>query len=186
MKLKKDILKQNLDNKIIEQDDYDISIRYIELREKYQIGKDYSSDETWKESTVQEMEMLESNIKVGADLMTGKALTEKGLKKAKDTIKIDEYRLEHNIQPYMTNTNIGNTRKIFDYISSSMTMTILAIMIIIIAGSSVSTEISKGTIKFWSFTPNKRWKILLCIPCSRQKRHVPRWYGYWRQAGRSF
>ncbi len=32
---------------------------------------------------------------------------------------------------------------------------------IIIMGSAISTEISKGTIKFLLFTPNKRWKILL-------------------------
>lgn len=161
MSLQKDLLKQRLDSNAITQEDYETSLKYIELREKYEIGKEYNSDETWKESTVQEMELIEANIKVGADMYSGKALSEKELKKAEDTLKIDEYRLEHNLQPYMTNGSIGNTRKIFDYMVGSITMMVLAVMMIIIAGGSVSTEISKGTIKFWSFTPNKRWKILL-------------------------
>lgn len=161
MKLKKDIIKQNLEDKIIDQDDYDIKMRYTELREKYEIGKDYNADTTWKEALAQEMELLEGNLKVGADVMTGKAFSDKDYKKAKDTLKIDEYRLEHNLQPYMTNSSLGSTRKIFDYMVSSITMLVLAVMIIIIAGSTISTEVSKGTIKFWSFTPNRRWKILL-------------------------
>ena len=161
MKLKKDILKQNLDAKLIEQDTYDLNMRYVELREKYEIGKEYNADTTWKESIVEEMELLEGSIRAGADLMTGKAFSDKELKKAKDTLKIDEYRLEHNMTPYMTDSSVGNTRKIFDYMVGSITMMVLAVMMIIIAGGSVSTEIAKGTIKFWSFTPNKRWKILL-------------------------
>lgn len=161
MKLKKDILKQNLDAKLIEQDTYDLNMRYVELREKYEIGKEYNADTTWKESIVEEMKLLEGSIRAGADLMTGKAFSDKELKKAKDTLKIDEYRLEHNMTPYMTDSSVGNTRKIFDYMVGSITMMVLAVMMIIIAGGSISTEIAKGTIKFWSFTPNKRWKILL-------------------------
>lgn len=161
MKLKKDLLKKKLEEKIIDQKEYDISIKYVELREKYEIGKEYNADETWKESLVQEMEVLESNIKMGADVYTGKALSEKDLKNSENIIKMDEYRLEHNMQPYMTNSGVGNTRKIFDYMVSSITMMVVAVMMIIIAGGSISTEVAKGTIKFWSFTPNKRWKILL-------------------------
>ena len=51
-------------------------------------------------------------------------------------------------------------RNIYDYIAPRFSMAIVAIMVIIIAGGTISTEISKGTIKFLTFTPNKRWKIL--------------------------
>lgn len=43
----------------------------------------------------------------------------------------------------------------------SFSQGLISILMIMIAGSSISTEVSKGTIKFLLFTPNKRWKVLL-------------------------
>ena len=37
---------------------------------------------------------------------------------------------------------------------------VISIVIIVIAGGTISNEISTGTIKFWALTPNKRWKIM--------------------------
>lgn len=163
--IKKENLKTDLDNETITKDDYDISLSELELKQKYEIGKTYNSEDSWKESTLDEITTLKQNILTGLDTTTAKALTEKDLTKAENNIKIDEYRLEHNMPPFMSGSiaggSIGKTRKIYDYMMNSLTMMVLAVMIIIIAGSSISSEISKGTIKFWSFTPNKRWKILL-------------------------
>lgn len=163
--LQKNLLKENLDNGLIDQQDYEDSLYILDLRAKYEVGKEYNSEDTWKETIVEEIDILKSNIKYGMDTVTEKALSEKDLQKAKESILINEYRLEHNMPPYMTATSVGSTRKIFDYMVGGITMMVLAIMMIIIAGSSVSSEISKGTIKFWSFTPNKRWKILLSKLC---------------------
>lgn len=165
MELQKQIVKSNYDNNFIDKDDYENQIHTLELRQKYQVGKDYDSNDSWKEILVEEIEVLNNNVKLGIDTLTQKTLSEKDLEKAKDTIKMNEYRLEHNMQPYMTATSVGSTRKIFDYMQGGLTLLVLAVMMIIIAGSSISSEISKGTIKFWSFTPNKRWKILLSKLC---------------------
>ena len=155
-------LKDKLDTGVIDKDTYDDEVYIIDLKAKYEIGKIYNVNDNWKISTLEEIKILKSNIRSGVDTLTQKVLTEKGLKEAKDNIKLNEYRLEHNYPPFVSGTSsIGSARKTYDYIVSNFTMLVLAIMIIIIAGSSISTEISKGTIKFWSFTPNKRWKILL-------------------------
>ena len=37
---------------------------------------------------------------------------------------------------------------------------VIAIIVIVIAGGTISSEVSTGSIKFWALTPNKRWKIL--------------------------
>ncbi|MBO5349198.1 MAG: ABC transporter permease [Clostridia bacterium] len=162
IKLQKDAAKVNLDNVIINEQEYNDTISILDLKEKYEIGKTYNSEDSWKATLVDEIQVLKTNIRTGIDMTTGKALTEEGLEKASDTIKMNEYRLEHNMPPFMTgDMSIGTTRKVYDYMMGSLSMMVIAVMIIIIAGSSISSEFSKGTIKFWSFTPNKRWKILL-------------------------
>ena len=139
---KKEMLKKDFDKGQINQDEYDDELYVLNLEEKYEIGKVYNPDDKWKINLINEIRLLQKN---------------------KNNIKINEYRIEHNMAPYMTGVgdSIGSTRKSYDYMVSSFSMMIIAVMIIIMAGSSISAEISKGTIKFWSFTPNKRWKILL-------------------------
>ena len=137
----------------------------LNLQQKYEIGKEYNPENNWKITLVGEIQILKSNLRSGIDIQTQKALTEKTMKEVQNNIKLNEYRLEHNLPPFMSmsaiGSSIGSTRKIYDYMVGGVTMLVLAVMMIIIAGSSISSEISKGTIKFWSFTPNKRWKILL-------------------------
>ncbi len=159
--LQKDELKEKLGNGSINEQEYNDELSVLNLKEKYEIGKTYNSEDSWKKTLLDEIQVLKQNIRAGMDITTGKALTEEGLQKAEDSIKMNEYRFEHNMPPFMTgDMSIGETRKIYDYMMGSFTMMVLAVMMIIIAGSSVSSEVSKGTIKFWSFTPNKRWKIL--------------------------
>ena len=156
-------VNKSLESGEIEKDEFDDKIYVLNLKEKYGIGKVYDSDSKWKSDLIEEIDSLKANLRAGVDLMSGKALTEKTLQKTESDIKIYEYRLEHNMAPYMSGygSSIGSTRKVYDYMVGSFSMMVLAVMIIIIAGGSISSEISKGTIKFWSFTPNKRWKILL-------------------------
>lgn len=158
----KDDLKKSLDVGIIEKDEYDDAIYILELQEKYEIGKVYNADDKWKSSTLSEIQILKQNVRLGVDQITQKSLTDKTMEETKNNIKINEYRLEQNMPPYMSGVgeSIGSTRKVYDYMVGSLTMMVLTVMMIIIAGGSISTEVSKGTIKFWSFTPNKRWKIL--------------------------
>ena len=162
IKYQKDIQKQSLDSNKITKAEYDDALYTLNLADKYEIGKSYDASMQWKNNILQELSSMKESLRAGINYQTMNALTEEDAKDFNNRIKMDEYRLEHNIEPYISDTStIGKTRKVYDYIMSSITMMVLAVMIIIIAGSSISSEISKGTIKFWSFTPNKRWKILL-------------------------
>lgn len=163
MEYERESLKGKFEDGLIDKDTYEIKNSIIDLKEKYEIGKVDGEEAKWKTEIVNEIEYLKTSKIMGIDAITMKPYTEESLKKADDTLKIDEYRLEHNIPPYMTGmgNSIGESRKVYDYMASSVVVMILTVMMVIIAGTSISSEISKGTIKFWSFTPNKRWKILL-------------------------
>ena len=156
-------LKKELDSGLIDQNEYDDEIYVLDLKQKYEIGKVYNSDDKWKTSTLAEIQLLKRNIRLGVDSLSQKALTEKTMEETNNAIKIEEYRLQNNVVPYMSGMgdSIGSTRKVYDYMVGSLSMMVLTVIMIIIAGGTISSEISKGTIKFWSFTPNKRWKILL-------------------------
>lgn len=160
----KDDLKRLLDKGSIKQDEYDAQIYIFNLKEKYNIGREYNKDDSWKSSVLYEIELLKTSLYTGIDQTTYKALTEKTYTETENRIKINEYRLEHNLAPYASgeaSISLGTSRKIYDYMAGSFIQFALTVMMVIIAGTSISSEISKGTIKFWSFTPYKRWKILL-------------------------
>ena len=153
--LKKNELKQKLDNKEITKEIYDDEIETLDLQQKYRIKATEDSEE-WKENILMEIGWLKESNRTGLD-RKGKLLTEEKLRKQEDAIKIDLYRLENN----MPNVDsLGDSRNTYDYMAPSFALAMLSIAIIVIAGSSISTEVQSGTIKFWSFTPNKRWKIL--------------------------
>jgi len=157
-------LKEYLESGIINQATYDAQLYVLELTEKYEVGKNYNKEDSWKLSLVHEIELLKTSIITGIDQTTFRTLTDKTYKETENRIKIDEYRLEHNMIPYATGSSaisLGSTRKMYDYMAGSFIQFVLTVMMVIIAGTSISSEISKGTIKFWSFTPYKRWKILL-------------------------
>ena len=150
-------LKEDYTNKKIEKDEYEFSLYILELKEKYEIGKTGKKEEEWKQNLLNEITDLKEGLRTNINTITNKILTPKEIKEYEDALKIDEYRLENNMP---TVESYSDYRNIYDYISSSFSMAIVAIMVIIIAGGTISTEISKGTIKFLTFTPNKRWKIL--------------------------
>lgn len=161
----KENLKSQLEKGIVDQKSYDAQMYVLDLKEKYQIGKEYNSEDAWKVSVLSDIESSKVSLYTGIDQIGGyRALTEETYKELEDSIKINEYRLEHNMAPYMTGSTMvsfGSNRKVYDYMAGSLMQFVLTIMVIIIAGTSVASEMTKGTIKFWSFTPYKRWKILL-------------------------
>lgn len=150
-------LKEEYNNKKIEKDEYEFSLYILQLTEKYEIGKTGEKEEEWKQNILNEITELKEGLRTNINTITNKILTPKEIKKYEDALKIDEYRLENNMPTIET---YSDYRNIYDYIAPRFSMAIVAIMVIIIAGGTISTEISKGTIKFLTFTPNKRWKIL--------------------------
>ncbi len=151
-------LKIQLDEKQINQEQYDNEKYIIELKEKYNIYN-VEHNEYWKIELINEIQRLQENIRTNMDSTTGKILTHENIKEQKDTIKIDEFRIANNMAP--TDLNNKDYRNAYDYMSISISLTVIAIMMMVIAGGIVSNESSKGTIKFLTMTPNKRWKILL-------------------------
>lgn len=156
---KKNEYKTELDNKEISQEAYEDQIYLLELRKKYDIYKEQTKDMlNWKESTYEDISLMKDTLRTGINKNTGKMLKLDEIKKLEDNIKMAEYRLEKDI-PNLDSTS--SERGLYDAMAPEFSMLLVALLMVIIAGSSISTEISKGTIKFLLFTPNKRWKVLL-------------------------
>ena len=156
---KKKEYKTKLDNKEISQEIYEDQIYLLELRKKYDIYKESTKDILgWKESTYEDISLIKETLRTGIDKNTGKMLKLDDIKKLEDNIKMAEYRLEKDI-PNLDSTS--SARGLYDAMAPEFSMLFVALLMVIIAGSSISTEVSKGTIKFLLFTPNKRWKVLL-------------------------
>ena len=154
----KEEAKQRYDDKKIEKEAYEEEIHLLDLREKYGIYTEDKIEGDWKETVYNDIVSMKECLKTGINRQTGKLLKIEEIEKLKDDIKIAEYRLENNIQVL---SNAKSARGIYDGIAPSFAMMCVALLVIITSGSIISTEISKGTIKFLLFTPNKRWKILL-------------------------
>ena len=154
----KQILKMELTNKEIEQQEYDDEMLILELKEKYEIGKNEEED-YWKTSIIREIQQSKTSIRNGINQNTRKVLKTEEKQELEDLIKIDIYRLEHNIEPAEYGAE-ENYRLMFEMLSPMFVIAVISIFAVIIAGGMISTEVSSGTIKFWALTPNKRWKIL--------------------------
>ena len=148
-------LKDELDNKKIEQQEYNDEISVLELKEKYLNG----DEETWKKSIIKEIQRSQKGIREGINLNSGKLLKVEDKQKLEDLIIMDKYRLEKNIEPSEESSE-ENFRLRFEMLSPMFVIAVISIVTVIIAGGTISTEVSSGTIKFWALTPNKRWKIL--------------------------
>ncbi|MFD2617171.1 ABC transporter permease subunit [Terrilactibacillus laevilacticus] len=107
-----------------------------------------SHPDNWKQTTEQE---IKENQKI---------MNQKGIPKAaKDQIagqmKVDQYRLDHNIAPLFDDTALG-------FVDSAIGSSgLITLFIIIIAASIVSQEYAWGTMKLVLMRPVQRWKVLL-------------------------
>ena len=157
----KEIEKQKLNQKEITLQEYDDNIQLLDLRSKYQIGN-VGNEETIrdsKEGYLDKIKNEQKSIRTGIDYSSNKVLTAEQNKKYEDDIKINIYKIENNVvnQDYSATTNY---RMMFESLAPSFVITLVAIFAMIVAGGTISSEVSTGTIKFWALTPNKRWKIL--------------------------
>jgi len=156
-------IKKQYENKEMTKEEYEIALEMKELEKQYEIGKEGNNSTQWKREVVNEIQTLKESIRTGIDQNTMKVLSTEKVDEMKETILMDTYRLEHNLAP---TENMENYKTFYHYMAPSMAMLMVAILAIILAGSSISSEISKGTIKFWLMLPAKRWKILLAKLCN--------------------
>lgn len=149
--------KELLDKEEITQEEYNDQISTLEIKAKYEIGKN-QNEKYWKTALLTEIQKYQRSLRTGIDFENSKALTVEKKQEYEDAIKMNIYRLENN-KPTL-NYAESNYRMMFEALAPGFTVAVLAIAAIIIAGGEISTESSTGTIKFWALTPNKRWKIL--------------------------
>lgn len=159
MDLNKKEAKERLDKKTMSTEEYNDTIYMIDLYTKYGINKEPIENlQDWKKSLCSDIETIKGTLRTGINKKTGKLLKIEEIEKLQNDLKIAEYRLENNIP---TLDGILSARVMYDATAPEFSMIMVALLMVIIAGSSISTEVSKGTIKFLLFTPNKRWKVLL-------------------------
>lgn len=157
----KEIEKTLLENKEITQQEYDDKILVLNLKSKFEIGKnEEKTNETWKSVLVNKIETMQRSLRTGIDYENRKVLTVEKKQQYEDTIKMNIYRLENNMPTMDYVEKEASYRMTFELLATNFVISVIAIFAIIIAGSAISSETSTGTIKFWALTPNKRWKIL--------------------------
>ena len=152
-------VKLQLENNIISQQENEDNLAILELKEKYEIGKDGNTDTDWKANIINGIEANQRSIRTGINQNTRKLLKAEEKQKLEEQIKISIYRLENNI-PDASNGSNTNYRMRYELLAPMFSIAVISIAIIVIAGGTISNEISTGTIKFWALTPNKRWKIM--------------------------
>lgn len=133
----------------------------LNLSKEYEIGKDEKSVNTWKSEVLDEISSIKSSLRQGFNTRTNTLLSFEDTQELNDTLKLDIYRLENDIPKTSQYYASVNYKKVYESMAEKLSMMFLGLFLIISAGSSISSEISKGTIKFWTMTPNKRWKILI-------------------------
>ena len=152
-------LKQQLDNATISEQEYSDNLTILDLKEKYEIGKSYNQESYWKMTVIEKIKSAQYSLRTGINKETSKLLKVEEKQDLEDSIKLNIYRLEHNIPDSNTGSN-SNYRLRFELLAPMFSIAVISIVIIVIAGGTISNEISTGTIKFWALTPNKRWKIM--------------------------
>ena len=148
--------KTQFDNGQISEQEYKDKVKILDITKKSEIGKELN-DPYWKQTLIREIESAQASVRTNIDKETGKVLTVEKKQEYEDLIKINEYRLENNTPPSVYSENY---RTIFEILASMFGVAVIAIIVIVIAGGTISSEVSTGSIKFWALTPNKRWKIL--------------------------
>lgn len=158
IEIQRQSLKESLKSKSITEQEYNDEILVLDLKQKYEIGKD-EQENTWKNYAIIEIETNQKSLRTGINQQTRKVLKAEEKQELEDAIKIDIYRLENNI-PTAEQGSDNNYRMRYEMMAPTFVVAVISIVAIIIAGGAISTETSEGTIKFWALTPNKRWKIL--------------------------
>ncbi len=134
---------------------------------QYRLDNDIPFGETWKDSLISEIAASKYTISI-IDKDNAAEDVKKELEEAIKTEKIGLYRLENNIE-----YNTADTQSLFEaydadqitfwsvFFQSASLISVIGLLIIVVAGSSVASEFSNGTIKFLLINPVKRWKILV-------------------------
>lgn len=127
---------------------------------EYRLENNIPFGNTWKDDAITEI----SDNKDVLNSLSNEAQSSES-KKLDEQVKMNLYRLEHNIDidvnSTMSNSTDGATNFWSAMSMSTSLISLVGLLVIIIAGSCIANEFSQGTIKFLLINPVKRWKILL-------------------------
>ena len=126
---------------------------------EYRLENNIPFGDTWKDDAITEI----SDNKDVLNSLSNEAQSSES-KKLDEQVKMNLYRLEHNIDidvnSTMSNSTDGATNFWSAMSMSTSLISLVGLLVIIIAGSCIANEFSQGTIKFLLINPVKRWKIL--------------------------
>jgi ABC-2 type transport system permease protein len=132
---------------------------------RYRLDHDVPFDtDNWKSKLVAETASLRGNVqRMEEDQKSGQAVDAAALEKSQNTLAVNLYRLDNEIAvDTSTSGNItsGNINFWSVFGTSVSLIQVVSLLILVVAGSIVSSEFSNGTVKFLLINPVKRWKIL--------------------------
>lgn len=126
------------------------------------VSPEVTEDNQWQQVAIREVS--DAKIKLRAAEESGSTDPEE-LESLKNTIAVNMYRLNNgsaiNVAESVNFFENGEINLWAVMVVSTQLLTVIGLLMIIVAGSSVSTEFSNGTIKFLLINPVKRWKILI-------------------------
>ena len=129
----------------------------------------YDSDD-WRSELINNISSAKQTVQSQEALReTGGGFNQEEYQQAKESVLIGEYQLENNISlnvadsdAMMSMSGGGGTINFWAIMAMSVAViSIISMLIIVIAGSSVANEFSNGTIKFLLINPVTRGKILM-------------------------
>lgn len=126
--------------------------------------------EDWKSQLINSVSSAKETLQAQEEIKdSGGAFSQEEYQKAFETALIGEYQLEHEIPLNVADSDSmmsmsGSSDQINFWAVMAMSVAVISIismLIIVIAGSSVANEFSNGTIKFLLINPVTRGKILM-------------------------
>lgn len=166
IQFEKNKLKKEFNNKILTEEDYKKQINELDLKLKYEIGKFNTRGViSWKLNLINNNMDIDNTINLGYDYSKKEFLTNDKILKLQEQQKINLYRLDNDLPPnHLLNsqTNLDSYyRWSYDNLALKIAIIIITILFIILSSSSISEEVSSGTIKLLLISPFKRFEILL-------------------------
>ena len=159
-------LEEKYSNGLLEKSFYEYKLKELNMDLEYEVGKYTLDYYDWRDTVIGQNNSIDDVLNMKIDMQQMVYMTEERAKRLENDKLVNIYRLKNNLPPcyidndYMYNKS-GYMRYHFNSFANSSSMLFIGLLILILAGTSISEEISKGTIKFLLITPNKRYKVLI-------------------------
>ena len=162
----KNQLDELKDNKDYPSAEKETQLWALQYRLDNDIRPDWNTDD-WKTTLFSQVENCKRAYAEEMEKPYGER-DQKQLAMYNDAALIGLHRLDNNIEYALVPDNLINVLSDNDPFSfwstfrnSILLISVISVLIIIVAGSSIATEFSNGTVKFLLINPVKRWKIFV-------------------------